>query len=397
MPQYKESVREAGQWLVRRLRRAGLENVQMLRTEGLPAVFAQWTRAPADAPTLLIYGHYDVQPIYIHHIDQWPNQPFDPKIEDGEFLGRGVDDNKGNLLMALQAVEAYLKTEELPVNVKFLIEAEEETGSANLAQLLRRKRKLLAADLAVSTDGGQISATQGGIPISMRGRVSFDLEAVTASHDAHSGFVGGSVPNAVHALLSVLSSLHLPNGSIAVEGFYDGVRDISDEDRQDISAFPFDEDSEAASLGLKSHYGEEGYSTLERRWLRPSLEIVGGRLVTEPYRMPKDSLGNRAAAKVLKEVMGNDVLWYMEGHSVACSNQFREYLGILTTQFGFGIPDYQAQSEMDGACRNDERLSVATFHRGRRAWAMLLHEIAVQSGLPSGHPVPCMPSAEEDK
>ncbi|CAL8463240.1 g2774 [Coccomyxa elongata] len=429
-PDYNEHVRKAGQWLVRRLRKAGLENAQMLRTNGLPAVFAQWTMAPAGAPTVLIYGHYDVQPIYVHHFVQWTHKPFEPAIEDGDFIGR-----VRNINLASQAVEAFLQTGGLPVHVKFLFEAEEETGSENLAQL--------------------ISESQGGIPVSMRGRVSFEIEAETATHDAHSGFVGGSVPNALHVLVGMVSSLHLPNSSIAVEGFYDGVREIDEEDRRDVSVFPFNEESEAVRLGLEAHHGEEGYSTLERRWLRPSLDIVGlagghggegtrgvvtskakakvmcrlvadqnatavleslerhisahtprharisfrpiaaqGRLVTEPYRMPKDTLGNRAAAKVLEEVMGSKPLRYMEGHSGARFNYFREYLGIFTTQFGFGTPDYQAQSEMDGAFRNDERLPLSSFHKGRRAWAMLLHEIAEQSGTPASDVSSCSVHAE---
>ncbi|CAL5228082.1 g11150 [Coccomyxa viridis] len=437
MPEYHTYVLDAGKWLVKRLRRAGMKRAQLLKTAGLPVVYAEWLLAGKEAPTVLIYGHYDVQPYYVSYADAWTYQAFDIRLENGLFHGRGVTDPKGNILMVIHALESWIANGGLPVNVKVLLEAEEETGSASLPGLVKKKKALLSADLAVSCDSGQVSEDQGGIPISMRGRVSFDLDAQTLDHDVHSGFLGGSAQNALHSLVDMLASMRAPDGTVLVEGFYKGVQEMTDDTLRDLEDFPFDEEEENEHLGKPTDAPLEGTQSLVKRWLQPTLEIVGmqgghtdngtrgvviskafakimcrlvpdqnasvvlesmqqhvashapphtnftltavashGRLLTEPYFIPKDAPGNIAAAKVLEELHEQPVLWYREGHSVSVCHLFEEYLGLKTTLFGFGSPDHAAQAMDGGSFRNDEKLSRDTYHKGAKAWVMLLQELA---------------------
>ncbi|KAK9909549.1 hypothetical protein WJX75_003981 [Coccomyxa subellipsoidea] len=436
LPEHNTDIQRAAEWLFTRLKDAELEDVQILQTKGQPAVYGQWLHATG-APTVLIYGHYDVQPV--DPLDLWTSPPFEPTVSrtgKGQeyFRGRGVSDDKGGLLQPVHAVEAYLKGRKaLPVNVKFLIEGQEEIGSPNLAELLVEHKELLAADMALSADGGQISEKQAGIVLGLRGGVAFEVEAQTVGQDLHSGLKGGSVQNPVHALAQFVADLHAPNGSVAVDGFYEGVREITAEDRADAAAFPFDEAAEMESLGALGPHGEEGFSTLERRWLRPTLEVVGiyggfsgvgiktivpakatakisCRLVPDqdpdhvmsalrrhvethappqtrlkflplpfrahPYIMPRHTVANRAAAKVLKEVFGAPTLFYREGWTIPFFDLCASHLGIQPISFGFGLPT-------DGIHSANERFRVSMYDKGREAWIRMLQEIANQAAKPS--------------
>ncbi|CAL5219932.1 g1864 [Coccomyxa viridis] len=427
LPEHARDIVAASEWLIEKLKAAGLENVKLLPTKAQPSVYAEWLRATG-APTVLIYGHYDVQPV--DPLELWDTPPFEPKVDRKDkmlFNGRGVSDDKGGLLQPIHAVEAYLKTsKQLPVNVKFLLEGQEEIGSPNLAELLQEHKDLLRADIALSADGGQISPKHSGIALGLRGAVAFEVEAQTVDVDLHSGMKGGSVQNPIHALAQFIDNLHAPNGSVKVEGFYRGVQERTAEDIADAAAYPFDEEAEMKSLGALGPHGEDGYTTLERRWLRPTLEVVGiwggftgtgiktivpskatakisCRLVpdqdpvevlealrahtkshappqtrltfrklpfhAQPYLMPRDTVANRAATKVLKEHFEGP-FFYREGGSIPALALMKEHLGIWCTSFGFGL-------STDNLHSPNERYMVSMWDKGREAWIKLLHEMSV--------------------
>ncbi|GIL53251.1 hypothetical protein Vafri_8907 [Volvox africanus] len=275
--QHEGDVLAAARWLSERLQAAGLQNVEILSTDGpQPVVYGEWLGATnPHAPTVLVYGHYDVQPV--DPLDAWESPPFEVSKRDGYYYGRGVDDDKGGLLQAVQAVEAWLQeTGAVPINVKFLLEGQEEVMSPHLTAFLQRHAGRLVADLALSADGGQPAADRGGISLGLRGVVSLQLDVVTADTDMHSGMKGGSSANSNHVLAALLAGMRDPRTqAVTVEGFYDDVARITDLDRRDMEMYDFNPEKEAAELGLLGHVGEEGYSILEQRWLRPTLEVVG--------------------------------------------------------------------------------------------------------------------------
>lgn len=258
------AVREAAEWLVKYLSESGLEHARLLETTRHPSVYADHLHAGADAPTILVYAHFDVQPE--DPLALWTSPPFKAEVRDGILYGRGVSDDKGNLLASIIAAKAYIKTSrKLPVNIKFLFEGEEEIGSPNLRQLLLAHRDLLRIDYSFSADGSQISHKQPGICVSLRGSVAAQIDVVGAEKDAHSGMFGGGVQNPLHALSQMLARLHHPeNGSVRVPGFYDGVDDLTEEERLDISKYPMPAKVMLANIGAKAEFGEHGFSFFER-------------------------------------------------------------------------------------------------------------------------------------
>ncbi|KAJ9511087.1 hypothetical protein QJQ45_013162 [Haematococcus lacustris] len=306
------AVRAAAEWLAQRLRAAGLDHVAVLETSGEhPVVFARHLLVPPGSggegqgarpgaggegvvPTVLLYGHYDVQPV--DPLEQWQSPPFTLTQRQGHLYGRGVDDDKGGLLQALHAVEALVRASRCegppppacppaypaypgpghPLLIKLFFEGQEEIMSPHLSQFLEAERDLLAADLVMSADGGQPGEGQGGISLGLRGVVGMEVEVVTAATDMHSGMKGGSVANPNSVLAGLLAGLHdTHTARVAVEGFYEGVAEPSEADEQDMAAFGWDEAREAQALGLLGSWGEAGYGTLARRWHRPSLDVVG--------------------------------------------------------------------------------------------------------------------------
>lgn len=268
---------EAGMEAARRLaegwlRAAGFARVERLEAGGHPAVTAEWTGAPG-RPTLLVYGHYDVQPA--DPAEAWQSPPFAPEIRAGRLHGRGAADDKGPCLIAIEALAALLATEgRLPVNVKLLIEGEEELGSRSLGALLDRHRDRLAADAVLSADGARWRADLPTINVASRGMGGLALRLRTAGKDLHSGRYGGTVPNALHALVRLLATLHDAEGRVAVPGFYDGVVPPSAAGRAELAAIPFDAAEWLAAAGAEAQ-GEAGFDTLERLWLRPCLDVNG--------------------------------------------------------------------------------------------------------------------------
>ncbi|MCY0875772.1 MAG: dipeptidase [Firmicutes bacterium] len=273
LSEHKTDVLTTAQWLANALTAAGLEHVAVMETAGNPVVYADYLHTP-QAPTVLIYGHYDVQPV--DPLELWESPPFDPTVRSGKVYARGASDDKGQTFMHIKAIEALLSVNgTLPVNVKFCIEGEEEIGSPSLDAFVEQQRTLLAADVLVISDTTMHAPGQPAIVYGLRGLCALQLDVRTAKSDLHSGLFGGAVPNAVHALVDVLETLHTADGRVAVTGFYDDVEPLSPEEKAAFAALPHDDEAYRKSLNLSALHGETGYSTLERIMARPTLEING--------------------------------------------------------------------------------------------------------------------------
>ncbi|MBX5437033.1 MAG: dipeptidase [Alicyclobacillaceae bacterium] len=273
LSEHKADVRACAEFVAREAARAGLEHVQILETDGYPVVYADWLHAPGKA-TVLVYGHYDVQPV--DPLDQWHTPPFDPLIRDGRIYARGASDDKGQVFMHLASFEALLKTSgSLPVNVKLCIEGEEEIGSPHLAGLLAQQLDRFRADAVVISDTTMLGPNRPAVCYGLRGLAGLQIDVRGPAHDLHSGLYGGGVQNPIHALVELLASMHRPDGRVAIEGFYDDVAPVSDEERRALAELGADEAAIAADLGVPALYGEAGYSFTERTWIRPTLEVNG--------------------------------------------------------------------------------------------------------------------------
>lgn len=271
-PAYARGMGEAREFLEGRLRDFGFRGVRRLEAGGHAAIYGEWLDAPG-APTFLVYGHYDVQPP--DPLEKWISPPFEPEIRDGRLYGRGVSDDKGPSLIALETLGAFLAVEgRLPVNVKVLMEGEEETGSATLPAICERHRDLIAADAVISADGARWRADLPTVNVGMRGNAGFEMTVTTGVKDLHSGRYGGAVPNALHVAAELVAGLRDGQGAIRVEGFMDGVAPLSKEERADLAGIPFDEVAFYSDLDT-APVGEPGYSALERLWTRPTLEVNG--------------------------------------------------------------------------------------------------------------------------
>jgi acetylornithine deacetylase/succinyl-diaminopimelate desuccinylase-like protein len=273
-PGLSAEVRRSAEFAAGLLRAAGLEHVALLETEGAPSVYGDWLHARDGAPTVLVYGHHDVQPV--DPLGEWRRPPFDPVIVDGECLARGAIDDKGQVLYQIEAARGLIAERgSLPVNLKFLIEGEEEIGSPHFEALLERERRLLACDVVVVSDTGMISPEVPSTTVGLRGLVAFDVSLRTSSIDLHSGMWGGTVPNAAVAAARVVASLHDERGRVALPGFYDDVRALSAAEKASLDAQPFDAEAFMAQAGVRTLEGEEGFSPLERIGVRPTAEVVG--------------------------------------------------------------------------------------------------------------------------
>lgn len=417
-------VKRAADWVARRLQRAGMENVEVLPTGEHACVYGDWLHA-SGKPTVLIYGHFDVQPA--DPLELWDSPPFAPVIKDGRIYARGADDMKGNLLLALVAVEALLAAKgRLPVNVKFLFEGQEEIGSRDLGPFVAANRARLACDLILSADGAQWSETEPALWMGIKGMCALQIEVETAALDLHSGVFGGAVPNANHALVELLSTLRDHAGRILVAGFFDQVRPLSGEERQAINGVPFNAAAYQAELGVDSLLGEPGYSTYERAWARPTLEVNGiwggyqgdgvktvipakahakitCRLVADqdpdavltrieehvkrhspagarvsvtrdgskalPYQIPRDHPGVRIAAEVLTEVYERPPYFVRIGGSLPITAMFLKELKACTVMLGFGLLDERAHSP-------NEFMRLVNFERGQIVYARMLERLS---------------------
>jgi acetylornithine deacetylase/succinyl-diaminopimelate desuccinylase-like protein len=423
LPEHKEDVQRAAKWLGSRMEAAGVESVQIMVTGGHPVVYGECLGAPGE-PTILIYGHFDIQPV--DPLDQWDNPPFEPVIRDGRIYARGATDNKGNLFIPIIVVEAMRKTRgRLPVNVKFLFEGQEEIGSPQLPHFIAANKDLLSCDLVLSADGGQWAEDQPALTLGTRGLVSLTVDVQGPDHDLHSGMYGGAVANPIHALVRILDSMHDEEGRVSVEGFYDDVRSLTDGERAQVGRLPFDEAGYLRETGAPGLFGEPGFTTYDRTWARPTLEIngiYGGfqgegtktvlpstahakiscRLVADqdplkiaglvlahidrvspsgvevrparvesgatPYLVPSDHPGMRIAASVLRDLYGKEPYQIRSGGTIPVNSLFLEHLGVYTILYGFGLEDERQHSP-------NEFFRLSGYERGQRAYGMVLDRL----------------------
>ena len=272
VPANKPDVDKAALWIVNKLKAIGMTTAQTLSSDGNPFVYGSWDKAPGKR-TVLIYAHYDVQPV---KESEWNIPPFSPKIIDGKIFGRGASDDKSGVMITIWAVEAMLKTAgKLPVNVKFIFDGEEEKGSPSFKNFLDKNKELLKADFAFNADGSQYSETTPSILMSLRGAAILEFTIKIAGTDAHSGQFGGKTPNAAVALSQIISSFYTKEGNVAVEGFYDKVVPATLQEKEMIKKLPYDASKDMKVLGTTAETGDTTFSPLERIWYRPTLEIIG--------------------------------------------------------------------------------------------------------------------------
>ncbi len=415
-PAYRADIDAAAGWVAEQLRQAGPFRVEVMPTAGHPIVYAEWLGAPT-RPTLLVYGHYDVQPP--DPLDRWNSPPFEPEIRDGRIYARGASDDKGPMFIPIKVAHAFFATEEaLPVNLKLLFEGEEEIGSPSLSDFIQEHAAMLAADFALSADGAMWRVDLPSITTGSRGLVGMNLEIRGPAKDLHSGRHGGAVQNPLHALVELLSTLHHPDGSVAVEGFYHRVSTLSPEGRAEIESLPFDDEAYRQEVGAPELFGEPGYGVLERQWVRPTLELngLGGgyqgaggktvipstasakitcRLVPDQqpdevldlverhlrthrppgieltiarqpgsapsYRIRADHPGLATARSVLRDVYGREPVSVLIGGTLPVSEMFARILGIDTVYFSFSTADEDFHAP-------NEFLRLERFIDGLRAW-----------------------------
>ncbi|HEX4468466.1 MAG TPA: dipeptidase, partial [Gemmatimonadaceae bacterium] len=272
-PAHARDVAAAGRWVADALTSAGPFLVRTIPTARNPVIYGEWLGAPGKL-TALVYGHYDVQPA--DPLEKWKSPPFTPTVRDGRLFARGVSDDKGPMLIPIKVSEAFFATVgTLPLNIKCMFEGEEEIGSPSLDAFIAEHKKMLAADVVISADGAMWRIDEPSLTVSSRGLAGLEITLTAAAKDLHSGRHGGGVANPLHAMAQLIASLHEPTGRVAVNGFYDRVRELTPAERAAIAALPFDEKAYLAQVGAPASFGEVAYSTLERQWARPTLEVNG--------------------------------------------------------------------------------------------------------------------------
>ncbi|GAA4440428.1 dipeptidase [Bremerella cremea] len=419
---HKGDVKTAAEWVADRFRELKFET-QVIPTEGHPIVFAQSPPVPGK-PVALVYGHYDVQPP--EPLELWTTPPFEPTVRDGNIVARGATDDKGQMLTHVLGAMAWMKSVgELPIQVKFLIEGEEEIGSASLGPFIEQNKELLANDVVVISDCSQFGPGQPAITYGLKGIAYFELKLTGPNRDLHSGTFGGSVRNPANTLCSMLGSLVDEHGWIHIPGFYDDVKPLTGDERENFAELPFDEESFKKQLGIDAVHGEEGYTTLERRWARPTLDINGltsgyqgegaktvlpgvasakfsCRLVPDQcpdkiadalrehltkicppgmkmeltahhgspgFVVSTDSPYIQAAKDAIEQGFGNAPVLIREGGSIPIVANFAEQLKSDVLLLGWGLDDDNTHSP-------NEKFNLGDFQRGIEASALLWAEIA---------------------
>jgi acetylornithine deacetylase/succinyl-diaminopimelate desuccinylase-like protein len=423
IPEHAADCRKAAEWLAAELRRIGAQRVEVSETGGHPIVVGERIEDP-NLPTIVIYGHYDVQPG--DPLDLWKTSPFEPIVRDGRMLGRGSADDKGQILIHLAALEALLSTRgKLPVNVKYLFEGEEESSSVNLERWMAANPERCSGDAVIISDSGFFDGNRPALTVGLRGITYMQVDVRNSDVDLHSGSYGGAVINPANALASMIASLHDENRHVTVPGFYDDVVELTPDDRAALAALPFNEANYLAGIDAKATQGEAGFSTVERRGARPTLDVNGiwggftgdgsktiipahahakisCRLVTaqDPARIalqveaalkaaaPRglqvevQNLGNgypfltplgdpylSAAANALKETFGADPLYIREGGSIPIAALFQRELLLPVVLLGFTPPD-------DNAHAPNESMDLGNFEGGIRTVIRALDAIA---------------------
>jgi acetylornithine deacetylase/succinyl-diaminopimelate desuccinylase-like protein len=411
-PEHNADTHAAAEWLAQELIAAGLENVRTIPTDGQPLIYADWLNAGPDKPTVLIYGHYDVQPA--EPFELWQTPPFAPAIRDNFIYARGSSDDKGQLYIHVKAVEAYLKSNgRLPVNVKFIIEGEEESGGASLAAFIPAHPDLLQADVALISDTAILTPEQPTIIYGLRGMCYMFLDVTGPSRDLHSGSFGGGINNPINAIAHIIAKLKDEDGRILIPGFYDRVRPLSAEERELIARLPLDEAKWLQEAGAARAWGEPEYSLVERLGARPTLDVngliggytgVGAKTVLPSVARAKISMrlvpdqdpqevarlfqeyvqqiapasvkvtvtgghgapasitdysvpAMQAASAAYTSVFGNEPIYMREGGSIPVVSQFQRHLGLETVLMGFGLPGDRIHAP-------NERFYLPNFYRG---------------------------------
>ena len=272
-PEKKTEMQRAAQWVANQMHSLGFENVKILPTARHPVVYGESLKARSDKPTVLIYGHYDVQPA--EPLELWGTPPFEPTQQGENLYGRGASDMKGQVVASFKAVEAYAHTGDLPINVKFIIEGEEEIGSPSLEKFLAENKDMLSSDFAINPDTGMIDAYTPTITYGLRGLAYFELRVTGPEHDLHSGIFGGAVHNPAQVLCELIAGMHDKNGRVTLPDYYDSVRSLDDEERAELARLPLDESFYLEQTGAPELFGETGYTAYERVGARPTLEING--------------------------------------------------------------------------------------------------------------------------
>ena len=426
LPAHAPDVRRCAEWTAGELTRIGMQNVRLIETPGNPVVYADWLAAPGK-PTILFYGHYDVQPV--DPLEKWVSPPFEATVRDGEIYARGAADDKGQVFMHFKAIEAHLsQTGSLPCNIKVFIEGEEEVGSTHLDDFIRSHKTELAADVVVISDSAMFDRGVPSICYGLRGLAYFQLDLTGTASDLHSGSFGGAVANPASVLGQIIAQFKDRGGRIKIPGFYDDVRDLRPEERAQWKQLPFSETRYRKDLGAPRLFGESGYTTLERTWARPTVEINGllsgftgegaktvipstamakisMRLVPDqdpdkianlfeaylakiapktveykltrmhggkPWMTDFDNRYVQAAARSIERGFGKVPVFTREGGSIPVVSTFQQELGVPSVLFGVGLPDENAHAP-------NEKLDLGNFHSGVIASAYLYQEIA---GLP---------------
>ncbi len=408
--EHKEDMIRAAEYWKRSLREAGCDKTEIFPTAGNPIVYGEKIIDPS-LPTILVYGHYDVMPV--DPVDLWKSHPFKPEVRDGKIYARGADDDKGQAFMHAKAFEMMVRTGNLPCNAKFMIEGEEEIGSANIDPFCREHKDLLKADIILVSDTSMIGLATPSITVGLRGLAYMQVEVTGPNFDLHSGIFGGAVANPVNALTKMIASLTDENGRITIPGFYDDVVEISREERDEMAKAPFDEEKYKLNLDVAELYGEAGYTTKERTGIRPTLDVNGiwggyiaegtktvlpskasakismrlvpnqdyrkiGKLFQkhfesiapkyvkvkveelhggQAYVSPIDTIGFIAASKAIETVLGKKPIPVRSGGSIPIIPQFEEILGVKTILLGFGL-------ESDACHSPNENYPVENFFKG---------------------------------
>lgn len=407
---HKEDMVRCAEWLAASLVKAGADNAQVMPTNGNPVVYAEKIINP-EARTVLVYGHYDVMPVDPR--EEWLTEPFEPVIKDGRIWGRGADDDKGQLFMHAKAFEAMCATDSLPCNVKFMLEGEEEIGSANLYDFCRENKELLKADIILVSDTSMISMDTPSITCGLRGLTYMEVEVTGPNKDLHSGLFGGAVANPANVLTRLVSSLVDNKGRVTIPHFYDDVRELTPAEREAFNQAPFCLEDYKRSLDIDEVEGEEGYTTIERTGVRPSLDVNGiwggytgegtktvipskasakisMRLVPNqnfekigelfkahfeaiapksvkvdvrflhggaPYVAPIDMAAYKAAEKAIVDTFGKKPLPFYSGGSIPIISGFEQILGIKSLLIGFGLAE-------DAIHSPNESYGLNQFYKG---------------------------------
>ena len=406
----KEDLVTCAEAVKQRLLDAGADKVDIYPTEGHPVVVGEKIIDPSK-PTVLVYGHYDVQPP--EPLELWHSGPFDPVIKDGKIFARGSCDDKGQFYMHVKALEILIQTNSMVTNIKFIIEGEEEVGSPNLGKFVASHKELLKADVVLISDTAMISLEHPSIDIGVRGLSYIEVEVTGPNRDLHSGVYGGAVANPITILAEMIATCHDENNHVTIPGFYDGVVNATAEERKLMAEAPYNEEEYREDLGVKELWGEKGFTTNERTGIRPTLEINGiwggyqgegaktvlpsratakisARLVPnqssanvtkllldyfkkiapacvtvnafehhggEPYLTPIDSKAYQAAAKAMEETFGKKPIPVRGGGSIPICSLFEQELGIKVVFFGFGL-------DSDNLHSPNEKFDLANFYKG---------------------------------